>query len=338
MRPVDGTRRALALVLSLTALSAGRARAESPSPPLIWYRSGEGCPDGAGFLERLAARGVQARLAVVGEPIDFVVTLGTGTEGARGLLERQTRNGTVAIRRLDGGTCDEIADGLALSLSLADAPEERRRDEPPPTTPAAATTPPAPAPTREPRERASMPALPAQSGSGATVSIGFYVSVASGVSPDPMPGASLFVDVAQGGSGLLSRSSVRAGAFGSTGASTTDGYDYRVSLVGGRIGLCPTWFGGSALRVHPCAAVDLGTIQSAGSAVTGRTSGAFWGAARFGARLQVPVGKRFGLEAQVDAQFPFTRYEIVAGTAENTLYRTAAAGVGGGLGAYFTLP
>src|SRR5690349_8010617 len=119
MRPVDGTQRVIALIIAGSAFCAARARADSPEPPLIWYRSGEGCPDGAGFLERLAARGVQAKLAGVGDPIDFVVTLGTGAEGARGLLERQTKTGTVAIRRLDGGTCEEIADGLALSLSLA---------------------------------------------------------------------------------------------------------------------------------------------------------------------------------------------------------------------------
>jgi hypothetical protein len=335
MRSVDGTRRAVALVLSLGAFGAGQARAESP-PPLIWYRSTEGCPDSAGFLERLAARGVQARLAVVGEPIDFVVTLGSGADGAHGLLERQTKTGTVAIRRLDGGACDEIADGLALSLSLADAPEERRHEEPAASPPAAPTPPPAPA--APVHEALKAQADAAERDARARVSIGVQANGVSGVAPDPMFGASLFVDLAAGGSGLLSRSSGRAGAFGATGASTTDSHDYRVSVVGGRIGLCPTWFGGSALRVHPCASLDLGTIQSAGTGATGRTSGAFWGAARFGLRLDVPLGQRFALEAQVDAQFPLTRYEIVAGPTENTLYRTAAAGLGAGLGAYFTLP
>src|SRR5690349_11532312 len=129
MRAVDGRGTTVAIVGLALALAMPKeiAKAETPSLPLIWYRSGEGCPDGAGFLQRLEARGVRARLAGVGDPIDFVVTLGVDGDGARGLLERQTKTGTVAIRRLDGGTCDEIADGLALSLTLADAPEERRR-------------------------------------------------------------------------------------------------------------------------------------------------------------------------------------------------------------------
>jgi hypothetical protein len=339
MRPVDGTRRAVALAVAGSALYAVPAYAEATAPPLIWYRSAEGCPDGQGFLARLAARGVEARLAVVGDPIDFVVTLGSGAEGARGLLERQTKTGTVAIRRLDGGTCDEIADGLALSLSLADAPEERRREAPERSVQKPVEATPAPLqPTEPPFERAVTATAPAARDSRARVSIGIQANVVSGVAPEPMPGVSLFVDFAPGGSGLLSRSSARAGAFGYTGASSTDAHDYEVWLAGGRVGACPAWFGGSTVRVHPCVSVDLGTIRTAGSGPTGRATGAFWGAARLGLRLELHVSERIALEAQADAQFPFTRYEIVAGPAENTLYRTAAAGFGGGLGAYFTLP
>jgi hypothetical protein len=131
---------------------------------------------------------------------------------------------------------------------------------------------------------------------------------------------------------------LRAGAFGSTGGSTTDSYDYRVSLVGGRIGACPTWLGGSGLRVHPCASVDIGTIQTAGAGATGKTAGAFWGAAHVGLRLEVPIGNRFVVEAQGAMQFPFTRYEIVAGTPESRLYEPSATGFFGGLGAFFNLP
>jgi hypothetical protein len=336
MRRVDA-RRALALAVAVAAFHAAPAHAEGTTPPLIWYRSGEGCPDGSGFLERLAARGVNARLAVVGEPIDFVVTLGTGADGARGLLERQTKTGTVAIRRLDGGTCDEIADGLALSLSLADAPEERRREEPATSASEVPGTKSPPPPDVAPVPATAASAAPARD-ARVRASVGVQANVVSGVAPDVLPGASLFVNLASGGSGFLSRSSGRIGVFGATGASSSGSYDYRVSTVGGRIGACPAWLGSAAVRVHPCASVDLGTIQSAGSGATGRTSGAFWGAAHFGLRLDVPLGKRFAIEAQVDARVPFTRYEIVAGPAESLLYRTAGAGFFGGLGAYFNLP
>ena len=67
-------------------------------------------------------------------------------------------------------------------------------------------------------------------------------------------------------------------------------------------------------------------------------SGAFWAAVRFGLRLGVPIARSVALEAQIDAELPLTRYDIVAGPAEKTLYRTESVGVAGGLGAYFILP
>lgn len=338
MRRVDGTRRVVALIISGTVWFAGTARAESPEPPLIWYRSGEGCPDGAGFLERLAARGVKGKLAGVGDPIDFVVTLGTGPDGPRGLLERQTKTGTVAIRRLDGGTCDEIADGLALSLSLADAPEERRR-EPVPSTPGPNSEKnPEPVATEPARDHATSEPPPAPRASSARFAIGLQGNAVFRVAPDPMPGVSLFLDFEPGGAGLLARSSIRAGAFGFSGGSSVEGYDFRTWVAGGRVGACPTWLGSPSVRVHPCVAMDLGTIRTVGTGATGHASGAFWAAAGFGLRLDVPVSDRFALEAQADAQFPLTRYDIVAGPAEITLFKTAAATFGGSIGAYFTLP
>src|ERR1041385_595622 len=115
-----------ALGLFTTFAGPHPASAAGVRPTLVWYRSADGCPDGAAFLARLEARGGRARLADVGGPLAFVVTLGNGPEGARGLLERQTDPRTVAIRRLDGGTCEQVADAIALSLAVANTP----RDEP----------------------------------------------------------------------------------------------------------------------------------------------------------------------------------------------------------------
>src|SRR5690349_20229293 len=99
------------------------ARGDEPRPIFIWYRNASGCPDGNAFVALLESRGVVARLAGVGDAIDFVVTLGNDADGARGLLERQTETRAVAIRRLDGGTCEQVADAIALSLVVANTPE-----------------------------------------------------------------------------------------------------------------------------------------------------------------------------------------------------------------------
>jgi hypothetical protein len=106
----------------LIALTPAPATADDVATTSIWYRGQEGCPDAAGFLARVEARGIRARIAQVGDPIDFVVTIGKGAEQSRGLLERQTKSGVVAIRLLEGGSCEEIADGIALSLALASTP------------------------------------------------------------------------------------------------------------------------------------------------------------------------------------------------------------------------
>src|SRR5262245_20939156 len=126
-----GARMVLGLAFAAASIWPVGARSEesTPTPTSVWYRSTEGCPDARSFLARLEARGVTARVAGVGDPVDFVVTLGIGTDGAQGLLERQTREQTVAIRRLGGGTCDEVADAIALSLVVASAPGTSRAEE-----------------------------------------------------------------------------------------------------------------------------------------------------------------------------------------------------------------
>jgi hypothetical protein len=95
---------------------------QETQPAGIWYRSAEGCPTGPEFLERLRSAGVEARLAEAGDRVDFVVTLGASSGMSSGRLEKQTRSGTVAIRQLDGASCEQVAEALALSLALAREP------------------------------------------------------------------------------------------------------------------------------------------------------------------------------------------------------------------------
>lgn len=59
----------------------------------VWYRTSEGCPDGEAFVSRLSELGKTARLASVGDRVDFVVTLGSGPQESSGRIERQTRGG-----------------------------------------------------------------------------------------------------------------------------------------------------------------------------------------------------------------------------------------------------
>ena len=104
----------------LFAAGVGLGYAQTTHVASIWYRSAQGCPEADAFLSKLSARNVRSRLAQVGDTIDFVVTLGVGPDGrGRGVLERQTQTGTVAIRKVEDAGCEPIADALALTLALS---------------------------------------------------------------------------------------------------------------------------------------------------------------------------------------------------------------------------
>src|SRR5262245_39186705 len=109
-------------------LGALPAAGAEPAPVWVWYRTSEGCPDGASFVSRLSELGKTARLASVGDRVDFVVTLGAGPDESSGRLERQTRGGTVAIREYRDARCEQVAEALALTLDLALEPEASSAD------------------------------------------------------------------------------------------------------------------------------------------------------------------------------------------------------------------
>jgi hypothetical protein len=118
VRDPSGISMLCARAACLAWLVAAPCYAEPPQA-VVWYRSAEGCPDAAGFLERLGDRASLARVADAGDYVDFVVTLSASEQDTSGRLERQTERGTVAIRKIRDRECARVADALALSLALA---------------------------------------------------------------------------------------------------------------------------------------------------------------------------------------------------------------------------
>ena len=115
----SGSCAALMLALTLPVW----AQPPSPEPAVLWYRSTQGCPDGADFLQRIGDRAPLVRLAEAGDRVDFMVTVAVTPEGASGRLERETDRGTVAIREFEAASCDRVAEVLALNLALALDPD-----------------------------------------------------------------------------------------------------------------------------------------------------------------------------------------------------------------------
>jgi hypothetical protein len=306
-------------MLPLCAGAATSARADEPaaasgaSTIQIWYRSSEGCPDGAGFIERLGHFGRPASLASVGDRVDFVVTLAHTSGESRGRLERQTQERTVAIRDVESPRCDDVADALALSLELSLQP--------------------APASARAADAGSAAALGPVESSAtsdGWGVRLGAQGRVETGLAYAALPGAALFAELAPGESGPSARVSLRA-------AHTVRQLDasLKLTLVSARPEACLLW-GSAALRGGPCAGVDLGMVFAESSGASGVSDDGLWTSAVGLVRGHWQFGRALSLEAQVGALFPFVRYRF-SSSSGNEVTNSAAAGVEFALGASFRL-
>lgn len=319
------------LAIGVTAAS-GRLRADERRPVFIWYRSGGECPDGDAFLSRLAGKVDQARIASAGDPIDFVVTLGSLGTRSNGRLERETLQGTVAIRELDGSACTEVADALALSLALAIDPAENLppREEDPDLPPATAPKP----PLARPRVNQPVDRVLETKPRSARWSLGAQVQVASAVAPSVLPGGMVFVDFEQTRSSVLPGASLRLGVFGMFGSASTDVGAVRHRLLGIRLEGCPLRVGDEALALKPCASFELGQLRAEGTdSDTGLADDALW--ASVGASGRVAWGAFDGLafEAQAGIFAPLTRYQLRTEDPGSAGHRTSFLGFSAGLGA-----
>lgn len=339
-------------------LASGSAHAQAIQPASVWYRSAAGCPDGAEFMQALSARDVAARLAQVGDAIDFVVTLGKADDGhSSGVLERQTQTGTVAIRRVDDPSCGQVADALALTLALAVqgsgpaqsdsaaaaaiAPAPAQGAAPARDSSAAAVEPKAVAP-----EPAAAPAPPASAelrddANGRAPSepravqwsLGLHAFAATGLAPDLLPGGSASVEVGWGGGRELWQPALRIGALAGFGSGAEAARDIRVRIVGGRIAGCPLAFGNQSLMARPCLALELGQIHGEAAGAGGGSASGLWAASEAAARLSLRASAGVSLEAELGLLLPWTRYELQLASEGTVVDRMAALGVAARLGA-----
>ena len=315
--------------------------------PSIWYRTGEGCPDGASFLERLESRGVRGHLAAVGDHVDFVVTLAVNGALSSGRLERQTNGGTIAIRQVEDARCEAVAEALALTLALTLDPA--LQDAPPPDPPEPEASPPNQALSAPP----SAPAVMAASSQGGAVTS----PVERAPPPAPTGERSSYVAERQGGFRLGGASGAwdlfegpwlfSLGAFGEVEAPASfamPGATLRLVLQGGlrsdadasaqvwlgaaRVEACPWALGQDAVFLRPCAAVDAGAI---GASAAGGDDVAFWSAAAAHVRLSFEFGSVV-LEAQAGGIVPITHYEVTSASSRTTLEKTSDVGFAAGVG------
>jgi hypothetical protein len=292
----------LGCTLSAPALSA------TPEPPerapedsvWVWYRSGEGCPDGATFIGLLRRLGRVASLAGVGDRVDFVVTLAYSARESSGRLERQSSERTVAIRDVTAASCAEVADVLALSLDLALQPAAAER-------PASA---------------------PPDASDLWLRRVGLQGTLETGLAHALLPGAALFVDLGSLPPAWRFRLSLR-GAYGKRAAAVA----LNLGLLASRLEGCRDWLLGD-VTLGLCGAVDLGLVHAESPADLGRSDTGFWSAAGTHLRLALDNVRPLALEGQMGLLVPFVRYRLRALTG-GEVSDSAALGLAAALGASF---
>jgi hypothetical protein len=279
----------------------------APGTVRVWYRHTEGCLDGTSFVGLLERLHRSVSLAGVGDHVDFVVTLAFSPQQSSGRLERQSKEGTVAIREVTASTCQEVAEVLALSLDLALQPAP----EPAPSTPAEGV----------PRS-APDPGWQARLGAQATLTTGLAGAV--------LPGAALFFDLRPDDAGFSGRFSLR-GALGERDAQV----DLLVGLATTRLEGCWSLSFGS-VDAGPCLGLDLGLVFAEGSGNTGRSDAGLWSSAGVSARAGWQLGRSIVLEAQAGVLVPFVRYRFSA-VEGGDVSTSASVGFDAALGCSFLL-
>lgn len=323
----------LALAGSVCAV---HSRALAEEPVSIWYRSSEGCPDGSDFVERLEARGKAARIATAGDRVDFVVTLGVDDSGSRGRLERQTSDGIVAIRQVEGTSCEEVAEALAFSLALADRgrpsaePDADTEIEPPggePAPPEQLVPSPAPPPdVSSTRPRAAQSRAPRKGVE--RFALGLFGTGRTAVAPRGAWGAMLRFEFERG-PGLGWQADLGA----ALGTGDRARGKLSVKLYSARFGVCPLWLNSGSLNLAWCGGIEGGLVRvdSEGPGSVGDEGS--WFSLNVAEKLSWSVSKSWALAADMGAFVPFTRYSILAKNPEAVLHEVPPVGWTLGLGA-----
>jgi len=336
-------RRGIALCsFVLGGLWSSTASAFEGEPPSIWYRSADGCPDGAAFIGRLHGAAEGAKLASVADRIDFVVTLGMKDGRAFGRLERQTAEGRAAVRELGATTCEEVADAIALTLTLALEPSSSAGAAPmTPAAPTSSSAPPVaspssiapsatvapPAPPSAPPPPSSVP--PDQPAQPQRWLVGSELTADKGSLSGIVLGDRLFLqfrtDVPWSGATL------RVAVFFARRSSNKDP-PVDVVRFGGRVEACPISLESAPFELSPCLGFDAGNEYARGTGSTALSDSASWLAASVFARGTWSVSRVVALEAAAGPAFPLTRNELLQAGVAQPLNRPEIIGLSAALG------
>ncbi|HOU94644.1 MAG TPA: hypothetical protein PLU22_26515, partial [Polyangiaceae bacterium] len=260
-------------------------------------------------------------------------------------------------REVAGARCDEVADAIALSLTLAlaaipAAATEAVSPEPTGATPPASagaapstTAPEVPAPSRPPSnpelapvEATAAPQPRSAPARGGPVPrretwLGASLSGRTGVAPAGAWGGAGHVEV-----GRPQAWTARLSAEYAAGARAVSLGELHLSLWTARIELCPVQLGGRRLGTEWCGGGELGGISVELRGEGGRRDTGFWTALTAVERLRWRLTPALSLEAELGLAAPLTPYRVVTERPAAVLFEMAPLGLKAAVGASVRLP
>lgn len=253
-------------------------------------------------------------------------------------LQVASRDGSVADRHVEGDTCTEVIDALALVTALAIDPNARTAPLAAAAQPAVSALPAPPASSAvaaEPRAKPPSRERAASAGARWEPSVGVAATATGGITPTVLFGvaahAAIERDVAAWWAPSV-RLTLQAGrTFEGAGASA----DFALGVAG--LDVCPSAIQGSAFSFRPCVGATAGILHARGITVsTPSSADPFWLDLRGSGRLRwSPAGGRVFVELEAGARVPVTRPTFVFRTPRIVVHEVASiapeAGIGMGL-------
>jgi len=308
------------LVAVTSSLFARRSAAQTRPEPIAWtYQAPPDCPPAETFGAKFRARTTRAELVagVADTSRAFLITVSTEPGRAVGRIKIDGPAGAASTREVAGQTCEGVVSALALIAALAVDPLAAD----PSQLPARPVDAPVPSPAPASDDGAHVGAT---SAARMVVATGVDGGMVVGLFPKAAPLVSLFADAHLERSSPLAPSArfSLSGAVSSSVAAPPGSATFR--WIAGALDACPLEIRlVSALRVTPCAFVELGVLTGSGAgvelpAVEKRRWVALGGSARLAWLL---LGSLF-VEARGRLEAPLSRDTFVLAAPERVVVHT----------------
>ena len=229
--------------------------APNVEPIRLEYSAPPGCPDESDFIERTRSMSALFRAATPSEAARvFEVVIDGGAPSTGRITIRGADQVIVGARSVEGDSCADVAEAIALVIALAVDPR--------------ASPPEAPRPSLKP----DLPGNPRQ-GLRQRAFVGADLAIVSGAGPAALLAVSPFVGWRANRSPVFDpsvRVSFLRAATGSFEAPVHA--NASLTLTVGRIDACPLTFRHGLARATACVRVEAGTLEAAGGNIAGARS------------------------------------------------------------------